>query len=104
MKIPHSTFYYRGGEKSFEELKAEADLKGKIEKICLDWPRYGYRRVTGYHLSRRLDTTFTLETLHLAVRERNPAPGCIHLVGSRGPSMLAVITSKLPIMLSSFSR
>jgi len=46
MKISHSTFYYRGGERSFEELKAEANLKDKIEKICLDWPRYGYRRVT----------------------------------------------------------
>ena len=46
MKMSHSTFYYRGKERSFEQLKAEADLKDKIEKICLDWPRYGYRRVT----------------------------------------------------------
>ena len=46
MKIPRSTFYYQDKEKPFEELKAEADLKGRIEKICLNWPRYGYRRVT----------------------------------------------------------
>jgi len=46
MKIPRSTFYYRGKEKPFEELKAEADLQDRIEKICLNWPRYGYRRVT----------------------------------------------------------
>lgn len=46
MKIPRSTFYYRGKEKPFNQLKAEADLQGRIEKICLNWPRYGYRRVT----------------------------------------------------------
>jgi len=46
MKIPRSTFYYRGKEKPFEELKAEVDLEDRIEKICLNWSRYGYRRVT----------------------------------------------------------
>lgn len=46
MNVSRSTLYYRGKDKSFEHLKAEADLKDKIEKICLDWPRYGYRRVT----------------------------------------------------------
>ena len=46
MKIPRSTFYYRGKDKPFEERKAEADLKDEIEKICLNWTRYGYRRVT----------------------------------------------------------
>ena len=45
MKIPRSTFYYQDKEKPFEELKAEADLEDRIEKICLNWPRYGYRRV-----------------------------------------------------------
>jgi hypothetical protein len=36
MKISRSTFYYRGKEKSFEQLKAEADLRDRIEKICLN--------------------------------------------------------------------
>jgi len=27
-------------------MKAEADLRDKIEAICLEFPRYGYRRVT----------------------------------------------------------
>ena len=26
--------------------EAEADLTGQIESICLEFPRYGYRRVT----------------------------------------------------------
>lgn len=46
MKIPRSTFYYQDKEKPFRQLKLEADLRDKIEKICLNWPRYGYRRVT----------------------------------------------------------
>ena len=167
MKMPHSTFYYRDKEKSFEELKAEADLKDKIEKICLNWPRYGYRRVTaqlhregwsvnhkrvlkimrendllcrmrrrgikttnsnhshrvfpnlirdllitsinqvwvsdityirlltafvylavildlhsrkviGYSLSKNIDTSLTLSALRMAIRDREPLPGCIH--------------------------
>ena len=32
-------------------MKAEADLRGRIETICLGFPRYGYRRVT-YQLKR----------------------------------------------------
>jgi len=36
MKISRSTFYYRGKEKSFEQLKAETDLRDRIEKICLN--------------------------------------------------------------------
>jgi len=27
-------------------MKAKADLRDKIEAICLEFPRYGYRRVT----------------------------------------------------------
>lgn len=46
MKIPRSTFYYQDKDKPFRQLKVEADLRDKIEKICLNWPRYGYRRVT----------------------------------------------------------
>ncbi|MQY69507.1 MAG: IS3 family transposase [Firmicutes bacterium] len=30
----------------FYFLKEEVDLRDQIEKICVDFPRYGYRRVT----------------------------------------------------------
>ena len=43
MKIPASSFYYRPQAGPTE---AEADLTGRIESICLEFPRYGYRRVT----------------------------------------------------------
>jgi len=46
MKLARSTFYYKGKTKSPEQMKAEADLKDKIEAICLEFPRYGYQGVT----------------------------------------------------------
>ena len=45
MKLARSSFYYKP-EGSPERMKAEADLRDKIEAICFDFPRYGYRRVT----------------------------------------------------------
>jgi putative transposase len=45
MKLARSSFYYRPRNKAVEK-KADADLTDKIEAICLDFPRYGYRRVT----------------------------------------------------------
>lgn len=46
MGLAVSSFYYKPGGNSPEQIEAEADLKGKIEVICLEFPRYGYRRVT----------------------------------------------------------
>jgi putative transposase len=45
MKLASSSFYYKPRSKT-EELRAEADLRDKIEVICLENNRYGYRRVT----------------------------------------------------------
>lgn len=46
MGLPRSSFYYRPREGGGEKLKGEADLRDRIESICLEFPRYGYRRVT----------------------------------------------------------
>jgi len=46
MRLARSTFYYRAKEKNSQQLKVETDLKDRIEAICLQFPRYGYRRVT----------------------------------------------------------
>jgi len=46
MSIARSSFYYKPKAKSPERMKTEADLVGRIEAICLEFPRYGYRRVT----------------------------------------------------------
>jgi len=167
MKLARSSFYYKPKAWNSEMMKIEADLMDRIEAICLEFPRYGYRRVThqlkhegwevnhkkvlrlmresdllchvkrkwvnttdskhhfprypnlvkgmvinwlnqvwvsdityirirtgfvylaaildaysrrviGYALSTRLDTTITLKALRMAVSMRNPAPGVIH--------------------------
>ena len=46
MKLARSSFYYKPTAKSPYQMKAEADLVDRIEAICLEFPRYGYRRVT----------------------------------------------------------
>lgn len=46
MKIPASSFYYQTKGESVEDKQKQADLTGRIEAICLEFPRYGYRRVT----------------------------------------------------------
>ena len=46
MKLSTSSFYYRPKHESVEEKETQADLIGRIEAICLEFPRYGYRRVT----------------------------------------------------------
>ena len=46
MKIPASSFYYQPKVRAVEEKQNQADLLDRIEAICLEFPRYGYRRVT----------------------------------------------------------
>ena len=46
MKLSRSSFYYKTRAKSPECLKAEADLRDRIEAICLEFPHFGYRRIT----------------------------------------------------------
>jgi transposase InsO family protein len=43
MNLPRSSFYFRPEAGSAE---TKADLIGHIESICLEFPLYGYRRVT----------------------------------------------------------
>ncbi len=46
MNIARSSFYYKPKVKNADQIKADADLVDRIEAICLEFPRYGYRRVT----------------------------------------------------------
>ena len=43
--LPRSTYYYPPRNRE-EKLKQGANLRDRIEKIVLDFPGYGYRRVT----------------------------------------------------------
>jgi len=46
MNLPRSSFYYSPQEPSCVEQDHEKALQGRIEALCLEFPRYGYRRVT----------------------------------------------------------
>jgi len=46
MTLSRSSFYHRPKDRSQREMQQEVDLRGRIEAICLEYPRYGYRRVT----------------------------------------------------------
>ena len=46
MRLARSSFYYKPKLKGPDRMKAEADLRDRIEAICLEFTRYGYRRVT----------------------------------------------------------
>jgi len=46
MNLPRSSFYYKSRAKSPDKVKVEANLMDRIEAICLEFPRYGYRRVS----------------------------------------------------------
>jgi transposase InsO family protein len=46
MNIARSAFYRRCKTRNPDRMKSEADLIDHIETICLEFPRYGYRRVT----------------------------------------------------------
>jgi len=50
MKMPRSTYYYKGKKKDAE---AEKECVAMIEAIVVEFPRYGYRRVTRELLRRR---------------------------------------------------
>ncbi len=46
------------------------------------------RRVIGYALCTRIDSSLTLEAFKMAIAERNPGPGIMHLTQARVCSML----------------
>jgi len=45
MGLARSSYYYQAQGPSPEKLKADADVRDRIEDIALRFPRYGYRRV-----------------------------------------------------------
>ena len=46
MNFARSTFYHKPAAMNPDGMQEEADLIDCIEAICLEFPRYGYRRVT----------------------------------------------------------
>ncbi len=46
MRLPRSSFYYRPRQKTLSEQEHQRTIEKRIEALCLEFPRYGYRRVT----------------------------------------------------------
>jgi transposase InsO family protein len=46
MGLARSSFYYKTKVEAPDQMKTKTDLRDRIEAICLEFPRYGYRRVT----------------------------------------------------------
>ena len=46
LNLSLSSYYYKSKEQTLSEAKEENDLRDHIERIALDFPRYGYRRIT----------------------------------------------------------
>jgi transposase InsO family protein len=46
LNLSLSSYYYKSKGQSQEQIKQENDLRGHIEQIALEFPRYGYRRIT----------------------------------------------------------
>ena len=44
LKIPRSTYYYRPENRV--KMKTDNDLRDRIEEVALEFPKYGYRRIT----------------------------------------------------------
>ena len=46
MNLPRSSFYYASQKRAPSEPQREKALQERIEALCLEFPRYGYRRIT----------------------------------------------------------
>ena len=69
MELAGSSFYYKPKGKSLQQMVGEADTRDRIEAICLDFPRYGYRRIT--HPLRREGQTVNHKKVLRLMRERD---------------------------------
>ncbi len=45
MMLSRSSFYYKAKAQDVDQKESEANLRDRIEAICLEFPGYGYRRV-----------------------------------------------------------
>jgi putative transposase len=64
MKLPRRTFSHKPTEKRCEQALVE-----RMEQICLDFPKYGYRRVT--HQLNREGWQINHKKVHRIMREKS---------------------------------
>jgi len=80
MGMARSSYYYQPKGGSAEKLKADADLRDRIEEIALRFPRYGYRRMTvqlqreGFPVNHKRVLRLMRESDLLVKSKRNGSP------------------------------
>lgn len=67
LNLPLSSYYYKSKEQILLESKKENDLLDHIERIALEFPRYGYRRIT--HQLKREGATVNHKRVLRLMRE-----------------------------------
>jgi len=67
LNLPLSSYYYKSKEQALSETKEENDLQDHIERIALEFPRYGYRRIT--HQLKREGVTVNHKRVLRVMRE-----------------------------------
>ena len=67
LNLPLSSYYYKSKEQALSETKEENDLQDHIERIALEFPRYGYRRIT--HQLKREGITVNHKRVLRVMRE-----------------------------------
>lgn len=67
LNLSLSSYYYKSKEQAAPEIKKENDLLDHIERIALEFPRYGYRRIT--HQLKREGVTVNHKRVLRLMRE-----------------------------------
>jgi transposase InsO family protein len=67
LNLSLSSYYYNSKEQVASEIKKENDLLDHIERIALEFPRYGYRRIT--HQLKREGVTVNHKRVLRLMRE-----------------------------------
>lgn len=67
LNLSLSSYYYRPKEQALSVTKEENDLQDHIEQIALEFPRYGYRRIT--HQLKREGITVNHKRVLRVMRE-----------------------------------
>jgi len=67
LNLSLSSYYYKSKEQAISKIKKENDLQDHIERIAIEFPRYGYRRIT--HQLKREGVTVNHKRVLRVMRE-----------------------------------
>ena len=83
-RMSRAGFYRHRRPASPPEADRDMALRDALQRVALEFPCYGWPRMTrelkrrGWALGRALNTELTLPALRMALVRRRPAPGLVH--------------------------